>query len=134
MRTELEQEWKHYFTDFSGGSIEFDRYWQHIHVPVTALTFLLVQGKSIPYFLQYKSWQPFARSSAVKSTEFEHYTIDLELAIDPPPPRGSFVHYNFLKLHYMRNKMTHVSPLHIGALTCNVNVNNITQNHIFRLR
>ena len=60
--------------------------------------------------------------------------IDLELAIDPPPPRGSFVHYDFLKLHYIRNKMTHVSPLYVGALTCNVNVNYTTQNYIFRLR
>ena len=62
--------------------------------------------------------------------------IDLELAIDPlpPPPRGSFVHYDFLKLHYIRNKMTHVSPLYVGALTCDVNVNYTTQNYIFRLR
>ena len=61
--------------------------------------------------------------------------LDLELAIDPPPPpRGSFVHYDFLKLHHIRNKMTHVSPLYFGALTCNVNVNYTTQNYIFRLR
>ena len=61
--------------------------------------------------------------------------VDLELAIDPPPPpRGSFVHYDFLKRHYIRNKMTHVSPLYVGALTCNVNVNYTTQNYIFRLR
>ena len=63
--------------------------------------------------------------------------IDLELAIDPPlslspPPRGSFVHYNFLKLHYIRNKMIHVSALNVGALMCNVNVNYTTQNNIFR--
>ena len=60
------------------------------------------------------------------------FLIDLELAIDPPPPRRSFVHYNFLKLHYIRNKMTHVSPLYVGALTCNVNVSHTTQN--YRLR
>ena len=60
--------------------------------------------------------------------------IDLELAIDPPAPRGSFVHYDFLKVHYIRNKMTHVSPLYVGALTCNVNVNYTTQNYILRLR
>ena len=65
--------------------------------------------------------------------------LDLELAIDPPPPppappRGSFVHYNFLKLHYIRNKMTHVSPLYVGALTCDVTVIYTTQNYIFRLR
>ena len=27
--------------------------------------------------------------------------LDIELAIDHPPPRGSFVHYDFLKLHYI---------------------------------
>ena len=27
--------------------------------------------------------------------------LDLELAIDHPPPRGSFVHYDFLKQHYI---------------------------------
>ena len=43
--------------------------------------------------------------------------LDLELAIDPPFPRGSFVHYGFLKLHYIRNKMTNVSSLYVGALT-----------------
>ena len=60
--------------------------------------------------------------------------LDLELAIDHPPPRGSFVHYNFLKLHNILNKMTHVSSLYVGALTCNVNVNYTTQNYIYRLR
>ena len=60
--------------------------------------------------------------------------IDIELAIDPPPPGGSFVHYNFLKRHDIRNKMTHVSPLYVGALMSNVNVNYTTQNYIFRLR
>ena len=60
--------------------------------------------------------------------------VDLELAIDPLTPRGSFVHYDFLKQHYIRNKMTHVSPLYVGALTCNINVNYTTQNYIFRLR
>ena len=66
---------------------------------------------------------------------FSLLIVDLELAIDPlPPSRGSFVHYDFLKLHYIRNKMTHVSSLYVGALTCNVNVNYTTQNYIFRLR
>ena len=45
--------------------------------------------------------------------------LDIELAKDPHL-RGSFVHYDFQKLHYVRNKMTHVSPLYFGALTCNV--------------
>ena len=62
------------------------------------------------------------------------FIVDLELAIDPLPTPGDFVHYNFLKLHYIRNKMTHVSPLYVRALTCNVNVNYTTQNYIFRLR
>ena len=56
--------------------------------------------------------------------------LDLQLAIDPPPPasqRGRVVPYNFLKLHYIRNKMTHVSPLYVGALKCNGNVNYTTQ-------
>ena len=30
--------------------------------------------------------------------------IGLELAIDPPPPRGNFVHNDFLKLHYIDTK------------------------------
>ena len=46
--------------------------------------------------------------------------IGLELAIDPPPPpRGNFVHYDFLKLHYIRHKIKYVSPLRVAALTCN---------------
>ena len=45
------------------------------------------------------------------------YSLNLDLGsvIDPLPARGNFVHYNFLKLHYIRNKMTHVSPLALGA-------------------
>ena len=45
--------------------------------------------------------------------------ISLELAIDPPPPRGNFVHYDFLELHYIRHKIKDVSPLRVAALTCN---------------
>ena len=46
--------------------------------------------------------------------------IGLELAIDPPPsPRGNFVHYDFLKPHYIRHKIKDVSPLRVAALTCN---------------
>ena len=48
--------------------------------------------------------------------------IGLELAIDPLPPlppRGNFVHYDFLKLHYIRHKIKDVSPLRVAALTCN---------------
>ena len=35
-------------------------------------------------------------------------------------PRGNFVHYNFLKLHYIRHKIKDVSPLRVAALTCNI--------------
>ena len=48
-------------------------------------------------------------------------SLGLELAIDPPPhPRGNFVHYDFLKLHYIRHKIKDVSPLRVAALTCNI--------------
>ena len=46
--------------------------------------------------------------------------IGCELAIDPPPPRGNFVQYDFLKLHYIRHKLKDVSPLRVAALTCNI--------------
>ena len=42
--------------------------------------------------------------------------LGLELAIDPLP-QGEFVHYNFLKLHYIRHKIKDVSPLRVAALT-----------------
>ena len=64
----------------------------------------------------------FFTSDAVRN----YNLLDLELEIDPLPPGGSFVHYNFLKQHYIRNKMTHVSSLYVGALTCNVNVSYTT--------
>ena len=44
--------------------------------------------------------------------------IDSELLIDLPPLMGNFVHYHFLKLYYIWSKMTHVSPLSVGALLC----------------
>ena len=44
--------------------------------------------------------------------------IGRELAIGPPP-RGYFVHYDFLKLHYIRHKKD-VSLLRVAALTCNI--------------
>ena len=44
--------------------------------------------------------------------------LGLELAIDPP--RGNFVHYNFLRLHYIRHKIKNVSPLRVAALMCNI--------------
>ena len=46
--------------------------------------------------------------------------IGLELAINPPPPGENFVHYDFLKLHYIRHTIKDVSPLRVAALTCNI--------------
>ena len=46
--------------------------------------------------------------------------IGIELVIEPPPPRGNFVHYHFLKQHYIRHKIKDVSPLRMAALTCNI--------------
>ena len=45
--------------------------------------------------------------------------IGLELAIDPLP-KGDFVDYDFLELHYISHKMKYeyVSPLRFEALTC----------------
>ena len=40
--------------------------------------------------------------------------LGLELAIDPLPPRGNFVHYDFLKVHYIRHKIKDVSPLRVA--------------------
>ena len=54
------------------------------------------------------------------------HLLDLGPAIDPLPHRGNFVHYNFLKLHYIRNKMTHVISLAMRAFTCNSHVTNVT--------
>ena len=55
--------------------------------------------------------------------------VDHELLIDPPPPRGNFVHYDFLKLRFKRNKMTHVGHLEVGALQCDSHVNCVTLKH-----
>ena len=46
--------------------------------------------------------------------------ICIELAIDPPPPRGYFVHYGFQKLHYIRHKIKDVSSLRVAASMCNI--------------
>ena len=41
--------------------------------------------------------------------------LDIELLIDPPPHRGNFVHYDLLKLYYIRSKMAHVGNLPVVA-------------------
>ena len=50
------------------------------------------------------------------------FIIGIELAIDPPRPRGNFIHYDFLKQHLtcIRHKIKDVSPLRVAALTCNI--------------
>ena len=58
------------------------------------------------------------RINDIKQTETV-LLIGLELAIDPPP-RGNFVHYDFLKLHYIRHKIKDVSPLRVAAFKCNI--------------
>ena len=60
----------------------------------------------------------------LRSTAYGTY-VDHELVIDPSP-RGNFVHYDFLKLRYIRSKMTHVGLLAVGALPCNSQVNYVT--------
>ena len=47
-------------------------------------------------------------------------SVGLVLAIDPPTPRGNFVHYDFQILHYISHKMKYVSPLRVAALACNI--------------
>ena len=54
--------------------------------------------------------------------------IGLELAIEPPPHRGNFVHYDFLNLHYIRHKIKDVSPLRVAALTCNITLYTLPPN------
>ena len=53
--------------------------------------------------------------------------IDHDLLIDP---QGNFVHYDFLKLSYIRSKLTHVDYLAVGALPCNSYVNYLTLKYL----
>ena len=54
----------------------------------------------------------------------------LTLAIDPLPPRGNFVHYDFQILHYISHKMKYVSPLRVAALAGNIMLHTYPQNNI----
>ena len=47
-------------------------------------------------------------------------SLGLALAIDPPPPWGNFVHYDFQIQHYISHKMKNVSPLKVAELACNI--------------
>ena len=58
--------------------------------------------------------------------EIERRILDLRLAIDPLPPQGNFVHYDFLKLQYISHKMRPVSALRVEALSCNNNITYVT--------
>ena len=73
----------------------------------------------IPYVKSKYSCVPYAVSEICTDRCYilSKYTVGLELAIDPPPPRGNFVHYGFLKVHYIRQKIKDVSPLRVAALT-----------------
>ena len=61
----------------------------------------------------------FYAYNIIGHTWADQLLLGLELAIDPPPPRGNFVHYDFLKVNYIRHKIKDVSPLRVAALTCN---------------
>ena len=52
-------------------------------------------------------------------------SLDLELAIDPPPPKGNCAHYDFLIQHYISHKMKYVSPLRVAALACNITLRTV---------
>ena len=47
-------------------------------------------------------------------------SLGLALAIDPAPPRGNFLYYNFQTLHYISHKMQYVSSLRVAALASNI--------------
>ena len=87
---------------------------------------------------------PLSASHVIKTPNYEF--LGLELAIDPPPPRGNFAHYDFLKRHNIRHKMKDVTSLRVAALMCNItlytlppeialsvpdNVSTMTCSHIF---
>ena len=73
-------------------------------------------------FLSYILFQLFdvEHVSPISHKHVKCYSLGLALAIDPPPPRGNFVHYNVTILHYISLKMKYVSPLRVAALACNI--------------
>ena len=71
---------------------------------------------SFLYYTDYQTFIQYHINQVYCSFKFVYY-LGLELAIDPPPPRGNFVNYNFLKLHYIRHKIKDVSPLRVAALS-----------------
>ena len=61
------------------------------------------------------------KGTVVKSYMYESSTrvqkyLDRGLLIEPVHPRVIIVHYDFLHLHYIRCKSTHVGLLSVGAL------------------
>ena len=58
--------------------------------------------------------------SPISHKNAKRNSLGLALAIEPPPLRGNFVHYDFLILHYISHKMKYVSPLRVAAIACNI--------------
>ena len=58
--------------------------------------------------------------STISHKNVKRSSLGLVLAIDSPPLKGNFVHYDFLVLHYISHKMKYVSPLRVVALACNI--------------
>ena len=56
--------------------------------------------------------------SPISSKNVKCNSLGLALAIDPPPSRGNFVHYDFQILHYISHEMKYVSSLKVAALAC----------------
>ena len=60
------------------------------------------------------------------------FPTDVKIDLGPAIDLHAFVsyvysiHYDLLKQHYIRNKMTYVSPLAMGAFACNSHVTNVT--------
>ena len=75
---------------------------------VTFLSYILFE------LLDVKHGSPISH----KNVKFN--SLGLALAIDSPPPRGNFVHYNFQILHFISHKMKYVSPLRVAPLACTI--------------
>ena len=62
----------------------------------------------------------FEHGSPISRKHVKCNSLGLAVAIDPLPPRGNFVHYDFQIVYYISFKMKHVSPLKVAALACNI--------------
>ena len=68
------------------------------------------------------AWESLGKHVKTRQIHYQAFIIYRPWAgyRPPSPPRGNFVHYDFLKLHYIRHKIKDVSPLRVAALTCNI--------------